>query len=76
MAENKNQRITNLLPYIILIFALISTVLIATHIGQNLAAEGILQIEPTATAPIPADGLESIPTLPNPTPTLPPINDA
>lgn len=76
MAENKNKRITNLLPHIIMIFAVICTVLIITNIWQNLAVEGILQTEPTATAPIPTDGVQSSPTPLKPTPTLEPIRDA
>jgi hypothetical protein len=75
MAKNK-KFLTDILPHIILVFALLSTILVIVHITQNLSMEGVFQsdqseIEPTST---PHD--LATPTFPLPTPTLPPIEDA
>jgi hypothetical protein len=71
MAETKSIRVKNLLPNVILIFVLLSTVLILIDVSANLIDEIDTQTEIVDTPAI-----ETFPTPTGPLPTPEPIEDA
>jgi hypothetical protein len=76
MAEKKTKRMKDIMPNVILVFVLLSTVLILIDISGNLINDGLLQIDSGAdeAEPINTKQVESTPI--GPTPTLAPIGDA
>lgn len=73
MAEKKTKRLKEIMPIVIMVFVLLSTILIVFDISGNLANEGVFQFGKTAT-PTPTQGVEPTPSGPLPTPE--PIIDA
>lgn len=75
MAEKKSNRLKDILPHVILVFVLVSTVLILVDVAGNLISENFLQGEQPSIINTPSKTPgQDIPV--GPTPTLPPIQDA
>jgi hypothetical protein len=71
MAEKKTNRLKKIMPNVILIFVLLSTVLILLDVSTNLLNEIDVQTEIVVTPTV-----QSEPTQMGPTPTYEPIEDA
>jgi hypothetical protein len=75
MAEKKTKRVKNILPQVILVFVLLSTILIIVDVSGHLIENGLIgtELAPTISEPTDLPGTE---TPARPTPTAEPVQGA